>query len=278
MAAETGLSEERAIRGRWASSVDDLVSYRYLGCQSEATDTDHAVGRMQLRSDMRWSGGLLGSPLAIAMLDTAGINIDGIRFGALTHVAIRIHESAADVSRIRVDGEVARLAKRAMFTECQMVDFDDPSRVIANGSADWISLGDVAPGFEYLDPGPGILDEPPMPPLSEAYFAETFEEGGYVIRELRSEVGAELLHHGPAMVALEWQAKDSAEQTAPGEVLSLRTFDVRFLRGGTRPSFATRSRGTGRAGNIVWIQAELVDDKGLGDVISRIEITYQVTT
>ena len=60
--------------GTWASSLDALVSYRYVGCRSVATDDDHAVGGFALRSDLRLGAGVLGAPVAIAVLDTAGIN------------------------------------------------------------------------------------------------------------------------------------------------------------------------------------------------------------
>ena len=259
--------------GKWTSSADQLVSYRYLGCRSVVVDAEHATGQMPLRSDMRWSAGLLGTPLAIAMLDTAGISIDGIRFGALTHVAIQVHDGAADVSAVRIDGAVPRMAQRAIFTECTISDRDRPSRVVAHGTADWISMGEVAPGFAYTDPGPGVPDQPSMPPLYEAYFVEPVAEGGFTIRALRPEVGDQLLHHGPSMVALEAQANELAARGAPGEPLRLQTFDIRLLRGGTRPPFVTRARGSGRRDGTVWSRAELVDDGGA--VISQIELVYQ---
>jgi hypothetical protein len=261
--------------GKWTGSADQLVSYRYLGCRSVVVDAEHATGQMPLRSDMRWSAGLLGTPLAIAMLDTAGISIDGIRFGALTHVAIQIHEGADDISAVTIDGAVPRMAQRAVFTECTISDRDDPSRIVAHGTADWISMGEVAPGFAYTDPGPGVPDEPPMPPLYEAYFVERGPDDAYVIPALRPEVGDELLHHGPNMVALESQANDLAARAAPDEPLRLQTFDVRMLRGGTRPPFVTRPRGSGRRDGTVWARAELVDDGGDGAVISQIESVFQ---
>lgn len=264
--------------GAWSGSADRLVSYRYLGCRSEAVGADRATGRMPLRSDMRWSAGLLGTPLAIAMLDAAGISIDGIRFGALTHVALRVHEAADDVERVRVDGQVSCMARRAIFTEASICDDDDPARIIAHGSADWLSMGEVAPGWTYLDPGAGVPDEPPMPPLSEAYTVEPHREGGYAIPALRPEVGDQLLHHGPAMVALEWHAKDLAADAAHGAALRLAAFDVRLLRGGRRPPFVTRARDAGRRDDTTWARAELVDDGGRGAVVSRIELVHRVVS
>lgn len=209
------------------------------------------------------------------MLDTAGISIDGIRFGALTHVTLQVLDTGDGVSQVRVDGEVPRLAERVIFTECTITDAADRDRVVAHGSADWISLGDVS-GFTYTDPGPGVPDEPPMPPLTEAYLVEAVGDGTYRIPALDPRIGTELLHHGPALVALEWQANALAEGAAEGAALVLRSFDVRLLRGGTRPPFTTRPRGSGRAGDVVWARAELVD--GAGDVLSRIETVHAIDT
>jgi hypothetical protein len=260
--------------GRWTSAVDELVSYRYVGTRSVVVDDAHATGNMALRTDLRWQQGLLGAPLAIAMLDTAGINIDRVRFGALTHVAIQVYESAETVAAIRIDGEVSRMAQRAIFTECTFRDRDQPSRVVAHGTADWISLGEVGPGFIYTDPGSGVPDEPPMSPLYEAYFVEPSRDGGYVIPRLRPEIGDQLLHHGPILVALEAHANDLAERAAEGQRLCLRTFDVRLLRGGTRAPFVTRVRDSGRRDDTVWARVELVDAGGDGQVLSRIEVVY----
>jgi hypothetical protein len=85
-----------------------------------------------------------------------------------------------------------------------------------------------------------------------------------------------LLHHGPNLVALDWHAKDLAEREAEGAPTALRTYDVRLIRGGTRPPFVTRDLGSGRTGERVWSRAELVDDGGNGDVISRIHAVHEV--
>jgi hypothetical protein len=259
--------------GRWSSAADELVSYRYLGCRSVAVDATHATGNMALRSDMRWRGGVLGTPLAIAMLDTAGINIDGVRFGALVHVALHVHEAAAGVRAVRVDGEVPRLARRAIFTECVIADADDPDRVLAHGSADWISLGEVGRAWTYTDPGPGAADEPPMPALIAAYSVVPGGGGTYRIPTLHPGIGDQLLHHGPLLLALEWQAKGLADEAAAGAPLELRAFDVRLMRGGTEPPFVTRVRGAGSLGDGVWAGAELIDARG--DVLARIHTVYQ---
>ncbi|MGE0881154.1 MAG: hypothetical protein AB7L13_04810 [Acidimicrobiia bacterium] len=261
--------------GRFAESHGTLVSYRYLGCGSEMLDKDHAVGHMPLRSDMRFSSGVMGAPLAIAMLDTAGINIDRIRFAAPTHIALQIMSDGVGVKTVRTDGTVNRIARTALFTECTQVDADNPDTVIATGNVDWASMGDVAPGFEYQHPGPGVPDEPLMPPLFTAYTIEHDDMNRYVIPALNNLVGPSVLHHGPQLVALECQANDLAEREGGSSPLRLQTYDVRLLRGGKRPPFVTVPLGSGRAGQLVWARSALVDDDGNGDVIAQASLVYR---
>jgi hypothetical protein len=272
MTTPTTTQRSEAAYGRWSASMDDLVTYRYLGCRSEVVDAERATGHMTIRSDMRWSAGLLGTPLAVAMLDTAGISIDGIRFAALTHVALHIYEDGARVERIQVDGEVTRIAKRSLFTECVVRDDADHDRVVMTGTADWASMGDVR-GYKYTDPGNGVPDVPPMPPLIDAYQVQLAHDGTYAIRELSTSIGTSLLHHGPQMAAVEWHAHDLAADASGGTPIWLNTFDVRLLRGGTRPPFVTRGRAAGLVGDTIWAMTELVDDAG--DVVTRGSLTFR---
>jgi acyl-coenzyme A thioesterase PaaI-like protein len=260
--------------GRWSGSADALITYRYLGCRSEVIDIDRARGMMPLRSDMRWSGGLLGTPLAVAMLDTAGINIDGRWFGALTHVVLMLHDGGGDIARVRIDGEVSRMTKRQIFTEARLADDSEPDRVIASGAADWANLGEVGPDWRYLDPGTGVPDAPPMPPLIEPYLVEPAGRGGYVIPRLDPAIGTELLHHGPQMAALEWHAMDAVGND---HEVRLSAFDVRFLRGASRAPFATRLVETRPGDGERWARVDLIDQGGHGDVVSRAILTYQTS-
>jgi hypothetical protein len=63
--------------GEWADSMDALMTYRYLASRPRLIDRTHAEGLMEIRPDLRTpAGAVLGAPLAIAMLDVAGITID----------------------------------------------------------------------------------------------------------------------------------------------------------------------------------------------------------
>jgi acyl-coenzyme A thioesterase PaaI-like protein len=226
--------------GRLLGVFDDaseLVSYGYLGCSSAVVDPAHAVGHMRIRRDMRTgSGALLAAPLAIAMLDTAGISIDGTYHAACTHVDVHLWDPGRPTGVVRVDGAVVREARSALFTEARFVDPERPERALGLGTVDWAVVGPTPPGFTYRDPGPGVDDAPNLPPLVEAYDAVR-TAGGFAIEGLSVRVGTEVLHHGPVLVASEAAALDVAEALGPA-VLEVETFSVRFVRAGRLPPFA----------------------------------------
>jgi len=87
----------------WESNLgpEGQISYRYLGCSSEAVSRHQAVGRMRIRSDLRVPGGPLLAPLGIAMLDTAGINVDAITRVAPTRIDLTVFPGADDADDMR---------------------------------------------------------------------------------------------------------------------------------------------------------------------------------
>src|SRR5215203_5875222 len=138
------------IHGVWAEATRQLISYRYVGCQSVLHDRHHSTGHMRLRSDMRTSAGLLAAPVAIAMLDAAGNNIDRHYHLALTQIDVHLFEAAADVARLKTVSEVVREARTQWFTEARFED-DASGRVIGFGSANWSVINPTPEGFVYTD-------------------------------------------------------------------------------------------------------------------------------
>ena len=59
MAAGTPTSEK--MQGVFTDSMDDLVSYRYVGCQAEMVDADHALSHTALRSHLATAGSVSGA-------------------------------------------------------------------------------------------------------------------------------------------------------------------------------------------------------------------------
>src|SRR3954453_22699305 len=94
------------IYGVWTGTMDDLVSYRYVGCSSVVRDRTHAEGRMRIRRDLRTPAGLRGAPLALAARDPAGIDIDGWPRLALTRIDVHVFDDGAGLEELPVVGTV----------------------------------------------------------------------------------------------------------------------------------------------------------------------------
>jgi acyl-coenzyme A thioesterase PaaI-like protein len=249
------------IYGVWAESLAELISYRYLGCSSELIDRDHAVGHLRIRSDLRSaSGGMLAAPLAIAMLDTAGITVDRRNLLALTHVEVDVFDPGQDVAAVRVVGSVTREARTQVFTEARIEDADDADRVIAFGTADWTVIGPTAEGFEYTDPSPGVEDGPDLGPLSAAYDARPRPGGELVIDGLSPRVGTDVLHHGPILVVLEAAALDTLAGGAGTDRLTIEHAATRIVKGGRVGPFVTSTAALPTRGHSMVCRAELLDE------------------
>src|SRR5262245_36999800 len=106
--------------GEWAGTRGALMSYRYLASRPTAIDRTHAEGRIALRPDLRTPGGVLAAPLAIAMLDVAGINIDPVNILALTQVDMEVVDPAADVDEVYLRGHVTCETRSQIFTEVRL--------------------------------------------------------------------------------------------------------------------------------------------------------------
>lgn len=223
--------------GVWDSAIHDLVSYRYLGCQSVVLDREHAVGRMRLRHDLRTSVGLLSAPLAIASLDAAGNNLDRYYHLALTHVEVDVFDSATDVDEVVIHNHVVREARSQLFTEARIEASGDPDRVLAYAIADWSVLAPTPPGFEYHNPGEGVADTPDLPPLWQVYRGHARRGGGFVIDRLSPAIGSEVLHHGPILVLSEAAALEAAATQVGSDRLVVEHAATRIVAGGRRGPF-----------------------------------------
>jgi acyl-coenzyme A thioesterase PaaI-like protein len=251
------------IYGVWSQTVAELMSYRYLGCRSVLGDGFGARGHMSIRSDMRHGDGLLAAPVAIAMLDTAGIAVDRHWQLALTHVSVQLCGPADGVAAIDVQGSLTRQARSQIFTEATFTDAADPSRLIGVGTADWTVITPTASGFEYIDPGPGVADTADLPPLAAAYGAEGRADGSYVIEALTPRLGGIVLHHGPIMVALE-----AAALQAPGGATRVESFDVRIVKAGKKGPFVATASVRSDVDGSVLVSARMHQDDDETNVVA----------
>jgi acyl-coenzyme A thioesterase PaaI-like protein len=273
-ALDSELTHEEAtvdsqVYGVWADAIAELISYRYLGCRSVLGDGFDARGTMPIRSDMRHEGSLLAAPVAIAMLDTAGIAIDRHWQLALTNVDVRLSGTDADVSTLGVDGSMTRHARSQVFTEARFYDDDDTSRTLGLGTADWAVIATTATGFEYIDPGPGVDDDGGLPPLAQAYGAADVG-GRFVIEELTARLGGVVLHHGPILVTLE-----AAVLNAAGPGVRVEAFGVRFVRAGKRGPFFASARTLSDQAGTVLVRAEMTQDGDDANIVAVATVTLR---
>ena len=175
--------------------------------------TARSEGWLRLRRDLRGPAGLLASPLGIALLDTAGINVDALAVVSPTRIDIHLFEVAADVARVHVEGRVLREGRSQFFTEGVFTDADDTDRVIGIGATHWAVSG-PNPGFDYVDSRPGHGDSADLPPLYQAFGARCRDDGSLEIPELTPELGTNGLHQGPFQVIPEAAAMIAAERAA----------------------------------------------------------------
>jgi acyl-coenzyme A thioesterase PaaI-like protein len=192
-----------------------VISYRYLGTYSEARGRHNAEGWLTVRSDMRGRAGLLAAPLGVALLDTAGINVDPLGgYPAPTRIDLQLFEPALDVAQVHLEGRVLREGRTQLFTESRLTDANDRARVLGIGSTHWAAHQPVS-DFQYVDNRPGVEDSPGLPPLFEAFGARRRPDGNLEIPELVSEIGSDLsgsgLHQGPFQVVPEAAAMIAAQ-------------------------------------------------------------------
>jgi acyl-coenzyme A thioesterase PaaI-like protein len=240
------------VYGIWTQTVAELMSYRYLGCRSVLGADFEARGEMTLRSDMRHQGSLLAAPVAIAMLDTAGIAVDRHWQLALTHIDVHLSGTASGVARLGVLGSMTRQARSQVFTEATFVDVDQPDTVLGFGTADWAVIDSTPSGFEYIDPGHGVEDTGSLPPLASAYDAYPRAGGGLVIDELTPRLGGFVLHHGPILVTLEAAALEVAGAAARVEELS-----VRIVKAGKQGPFIATATVLSETADVRLVRADL---------------------
>jgi hypothetical protein len=262
------------MQGAFTDSMDELVSYRYVGCQAEMHDRDHAVSHTTLRSHLLTPGSVSGTALAISMMDVAGICVDRVQLLGLTEVDLQLYEPALDVLRIRTVGHVLRWARTQVFTECRFEDADEPGRVLGIGAANWSVIAPTPEGFEYTDPGPGLPEGPDTPPMPTAFELERADGGGWILPALSPRVGTEVLHHGPMLVSTERSALDAAADAAGTDALALRSWTMRIVKAGRRAPFTATAEVLSARDGVVGSRAQLVD--GEGDPIAVSYLTHEV--
>ena len=215
---------------------------------------------MCLRRDMRGPGGPLVGPLGIALLDTAGINVDAIATAVPTQIDIDILEDATDVEEVRLIGRVIREGRTQMFTDGRVEDASRPERTIAYGTTSWAIMAPSPPGYRYVHPGPGVPETDDLPPLPEVFEAETKPGGGYAIKGLSTRIGAQTLHQGPIQVLLEAAAAEVVCAQAGTDRVRLEHSGVTIVQRGTIGPFVSSAQLMTDTGGVIAVLASLHDE------------------
>ena len=255
--------------GEWADAIDQLVSYRYLASRPHALDRDHAENWLLLRHDLRGTGGVLAAPLAIAMLDAAGINVDPVNVLALTHVDVHVLDPAVDVREVYFRSHVTREARSQVFTESTLFDADDPGRAIGFGTANWSVIVPTTGDFRYPQPGSGIPDSPDAPPLWEAFTGRRRSDGLLEIPGLSPQIGTERLHHGPMFVITEAAALDAIGRRLGGAPVAVEHLGMSIVSPGRRGPFVAHPTWVGGAHDVIGCRVELRDEGVHGRAVAR---------
>jgi hypothetical protein len=246
----------------WQRSLGEggLVSYRYVGCSSRALSRHTAVGGMRVRRDLRTAGGLLAAPLGIALLDTAGINVDPIAQCAPTQIDVTVFEPAHDVDEVVIHGAVVREGRTQMFTEGRIEDAARPGRVIGFGTTSWAVAAPTPPGFVYVDPGPGAPDAPGLPPFVSAFGVTRRDGGEYELAGLSPQVGRDGLHQGPIQAMLEAAALEVARDAVGSDAIYAEHTAATIVQRGKAGPFVATATAFANDGGVVACRAELRDD------------------
>ena len=238
-----------------------LITYRYLGTYSESLGVHQAEGWITLRSDLRGPVGLLAAPLGIALLDTAGINVDYLGFVMPTRIDLHVFEPALDVRRVHIIGRVVRQARSQFFTEGRLVDFHDRSRVIGIGSTHW-AVGGPNPGYEYIRSGTAPEERVDLPPLYEVYGARRRNSDQLEILALTPELGGPRLHQGPVQVVSEAAAMFAATEAVGSNRFWIEHQGTSIVARGTAAPFVTSSEVLRVAEGSVHVRVELRNEGG----------------
>lgn len=252
-------------RGEWAHSRGPLMSDSYLASRPRAIDRSHAENLLEIRPDLRTAAGaVLAAPLAIAMLDAAGINVDPANILALTQVNIEILDCAVDVHEAHLEGRVTTEARSQVFTEARICDAADRARPIGFGTANWSV---ICPTPEaVVDPGQSNSVEGPreLPPLWQAYTGRRQADGLLEIPELRPQIGAGRLHHGPMLVVTEAAALDAAADVLETDAVSIDSLEMTIVAPGSVGPFVATPVLVATSADTVGCRVEL-RDRGRND-------------
>jgi hypothetical protein len=256
--------------------ADGLLTYRYLGRKTVAL---HAVTHdsMRIRRDMRnAAGGLMAAPLAIATAEAGGFtDIESIP--APVTAALHILDPGHDVAEVLVRRTFVHMGRTMGFTQAEVVDAANPSRVLAISHGMGIKLGDAPPGFTPVETAPEIEDVPSLPPLHEPFGAVRDAAGTWTLPKLTPRISSTSgsLHVGPIHIVLEAAATDFAAQKAGTGALQIVDWHVSFVARGTDGPFVVEGTAIDGPLGRTACRLQLKDQGRDGRVVATVVGTFE---
>jgi acyl-coenzyme A thioesterase PaaI-like protein len=279
MSKATTRREAASPYGDWAGAIDTLMSYRYLASRPRPLDDHHAEGLMTLRPDLRTAADtVLAAPLAIAMLDVAGITIDRRWITALTQIDLAVLDGASDVGEVFLTGRVIREARTQIFTEATIFDAEDRDRVIGFGTANWSVIVPTPADFEYPAPGMGVEGMAEIPPLWQAYSGRRRADGLIEIPGLSPAIGTHLLHHGPMLVITETAAREAAADAVGTDSVAVEQLALTIVAPGRQGPFVSTPILVAARGETVGCRVELRDQGQDDRLVATAFVRLHATT
>ena len=215
-----------------------LLTYRYLGRKTAMLHAA-AYDTMRIRRDMRApSGAIMAAPLAIASAEAGGFS-DVNTLPAPVGAALHILDDGRGIEEIAIRRIPIHTGRNIGFSQSEIVDAADPSRVLAISYGTGIRLADTPPGFEPLELPPEIADSPALPPLWQVFGAGRRPDGRWQLPAMTPEnmSTSGSLHLGPIHVVLEAAASELAIQHAGSDAVRIEDWTVMFVARGTDGPF-----------------------------------------
>jgi acyl-coenzyme A thioesterase PaaI-like protein len=242
--------------------------YAHLGISMGPTGELTSGGTMPVGPDIRTPGGIRAALLALLVEGGFGGNfLDAGLFPVLDNMTIHMLDAGGGVTSARAQGEIVRPGSRRAVARGQVVDEDDPERLLAFAH---IGYWMIEPRSEYMPGGSGTrvtADDgaAPVPPdesiLDAMGMRVRADDGVCELDAVHEGVAApEGRLHGGAHQLMHEAAGLAAATTAAGtDRVRVEDFSIRFLAPAfVGPFVATASVLSGAAGDLL-CQVELVD-------------------
>jgi len=193
--------------------------------------------------------------------------------------SMQVLDDARDVRAIEIRREVIKIGRRMGFSRSDIVDADNPARLIARSEGIGVSLADTPPGHVPVDNPPiDVIDSPNLPPLHRVFGASRRPDGQWTLPQLSKELASPdaALHLGPQHVVLEAAATELAAALAGTDRVQVEDWHVMFVaRAKVGPFRVEGSCGTGRDKSRIGVRLSMVDEGNGGRIVTTGQAVFR---